>query len=585
MSRSGGYSITGNELQAMVNEHIVGLKAAIPQNDYCLTEAQVYNSVYVYVGDAPSGSFLPYRNLGVVNGVTTVGVSPNYLANFSNINPIQASGTIVFEMNQVGNPYLNCDLFAQVNGSALRLDPGNSLDGMFFGGPQYSANMASAVKIGNQITIQANFGLDYPESPGNYGWGGNGYGVLEIYRNTTLISTQSTAYRAAIFSPNATQLAYSFIVESGVNYYVKAYPYVDNRIRATVNWASNFCNACNNASGQISVVGNDSTFCASTSFTSSNFNSFPAGNYVLSYGGNALNISTNGTSTATMYGGGCSTCVGTTADWTYVYQNCDGCVTRNIYKDVNNCSATYGQYKINPDGAAQVTAPSNTGACDTAQNWQDNGTVICIGYTNVTVYRNNNSCSSNYHFYRYTNPSTSATITQESDPSTGSCSTAADWVLLFGSEYCTGCTKHWLDVDINLNSATYGGTRISSVTEYNSTFCEGCCGQSTVAQWVIAFSSYSCSGCDKYYNEIDINTCSATWGNVRISSVLAESNSTYCCAPAACYQYYVADYGWVYFQDCQGYTSSYYMNPWDSFCAQQASYPAYQSGECGSFQP
>jgi hypothetical protein len=311
MSRSAGYAVTGNELQAMVNERILGLKAAIPQNDYCLTNAQVNNCVYVYSGDSPSGTFLPWVDLSS-GGVVSFGPSPNYLVNFSNINPLKANGTIVFEMNQVGTPYLNCDLFGYVNGSPLRLDPGSNLDGMFFGGPQYSANMASAIRIGNQISIQANFGRDDQEAPGNWGWSGNGYGVLEIYRNSVLISTQSTAYRPAIYSANLTSLAYSFIVENAVNYYIKAYSYVDNRIRATVSWATNFCNVCNSPSGQVSIIGNESTFCASTSFISSSFNSFPVGNYLLSYSGNALNVSTNGTSTATVYGGGCATCVNNT---------------------------------------------------------------------------------------------------------------------------------------------------------------------------------------------------------------------------------------------------------------------------------
>lgn len=580
--RSNGFQITGNELQAMVNERILGGKTAIPATTRCLTRQEVFNSVYCYAGDSPQGSYIPYSSWEI-GGVNYTGPSPNLTCNYEYINAVQANGSIVFEMNQIGSPYLNCDLFAQVNGSPLRLDPGNSLDGMFFGGPQFSANMASAVKIGNNITIQANFGLDYPESPGNYGWGGNGYGILEIYRNSVLISNQSTSYRTATYSPNATSLAYSFVVENSVNYYIKAYPVEDNRVRATVKYGTSFCSVCNDETGTINLIGNASTFCASTSFTSSGFASLAAGNYVLVYGGNALNVSTNGTTTATMYGGGCTACLSTTATWTYVYQNCLSCVTRNIYQDTNSCSATYGQYKINSDGTAQVTAPANTGACDTAQNWQDNGTVICIGYTNVTVYRNNNPCSSNYHFYRYTNPSTSATITQESDPSTSLCSTAADWVLLFGSEYCTGCTKHWLDVDINPNSATYGGTRISNLTEYNSTYCGGSCGQSTAADWTILFGSYGCVGCNKYYMEVDLNQYSPTYNQTRVSGAIAEYSSSYCCSPDPCTQYYVNDYGWVYYTDCLGHFYSQYMNPWDSFCATSVSANyVYSSGDCGN---
>lgn len=682
MSRSAGYAVTGNELQAMVTERILGLKAAIPQNDYCLTNAQVNNCVYVYSGDAPSGTFLPWVDLTVGN-VVAFGPSPNYLANFSNINPLLANGTIVFEMDQIGTPYLNCDLFAQVNGAPLRLDPGSNLDGMFFGGPQISANMASAVRIGNLISIQANFGLDNAEAPGNFGWNGNGYGVLEVYRNSVLISNQSTAYRTASYSANATQLTSSIIVESGVNYYVKAYPVEDNRVRATVKYATSFCSVCNDETGTQNVIGNASTFCTSTSFTSSGFASLAAGNYVLAFGGNALNVSTNGTTTATMYGGGCTACLSTTATWTYVYQNCLSCVTRNIYQDTNSCSATYGQYKIN-DGAAQVGAPTNTGACNTAPTWTDNGTVISLNCVNYTVYKNTNSCSSTYNFYRYTNDALSATVTQESDPSTAAstlhknwvfqyyncascntrnverdmnpcsdtylgytvdhgvhvgtvapantgecsgccgqsttqvwtatgevrcnncvsqieqkqtnicatgydtlrwvnggsnCNTTADWTIAFSSYSCLGCAKYYNEIDLNECSSTYGQVRRSSVLiDAVTTYCGACCGQSATPDWTIAFSSYSCSGCDKYYNEIDLNSCSPTYGNVRISDALAEANSTYCCAAPQCVGYDVLDYGYVNYTDCTGNQYNQYMNPWDSICAQYVHSGAVSTG-------
>jgi len=228
MSRSAGYAVTGNELQAMVNARILGLKAAIPQDDYCLTNAQVNNCVYVYSGDSPSGTFLPWVDLSVGN-VAAFGPSPNYLANFSNINPVHATGTIVFELNQEGNPYLNADLGGYVNGVPLRLDPAGNLDWLFFGGPQISANMASAVRIGNQITVQANFGLGAAETPGNFGWNAPGYGFLQVYANGILVHDYSV-FKNASFGPNLTEAPYSFIVQAGVNYYIKAwslvaYPY------------------------------------------------------------------------------------------------------------------------------------------------------------------------------------------------------------------------------------------------------------------------------------------------------------------------------------------------------------------------
>jgi hypothetical protein len=531
--RSNGFQITGNELQAMVNERILGAKTAIPATTRCLTRAEVLSCVHVYAGpqDPPVAS-IPFTSWPIGGGVNQTGADPYLTCSYEYINPIKANGTIVFEMNQVGSPYLNCDLFAQVNGAPLRLDPGSNLDGMFFGGPQISANMASAINIGNLISIQANFGLDNAETPGNFGWNGNGYGVLEVYRNSVLISNQFTAYRTASYSANATQLTSSIIVESGVSYYVKAYPVEDNRVRATVKYATSFCSVCNDETGTQNVIGNATTFCASTSFTSSGFASLAAGNYVLAYGGNALNVSTNGTTTATMYGGGCTACLSTTATWTYVYQNCLSCVTRNIYQDTNTCSATYGQYKIN-DGAAQVGAPTNTGACDTAQNWTDNGTVISLDCVNYTVYKNTNPCSTNYNFYRYTNDALSATVTQESDPSTAASSLHKNWVFQYYN--CFGCsTTRSVERDMNPCSDTYLGytvnrINIGTVAPTNTGEC------STAAIWTYQYKN--CSACVNRDIYKDTNACSATFGQYKINldgaAQVAQPTNTGACNTAA----------------------------------------------------
>jgi hypothetical protein len=218
MSRSNGYAITGNELQAMVNEHLLLAKGSIPATDRCLTNAEVYNGTYVYLGDAPSGTFLPMHDLG--GG--TFGPSPNWLANFTNINPI-GSQSVQFEMSQYGSPYLNVDLGGYVNGIPLRLDPVNNLDWLYFGGPQYSPQMNQYIDVGNILAIQANYGRDNEETPGNWGWNGGGYGVLEIYENNVLVSVQTTGWRPASNAANASNLTYTLTVQPNINYYVKAY--------------------------------------------------------------------------------------------------------------------------------------------------------------------------------------------------------------------------------------------------------------------------------------------------------------------------------------------------------------------------
>lgn len=219
MARSGNFQVTGNEIQAMVNENLLGAKATIPNTNRCLTRQEVFNCVHVYAGDSPDGSFIPYSNW-VIGGVGYVGPSPNLTCNYNYLNPLRAS-SVLFELNQEGNPYLNADLFGSVNGNALLLDPANGLYGMFFGGPQYSPQMNAVVRVGNSLSVTANFGLNSPEA-GTYGWNAPGYGFLEVYANGNLISDQNI-YKPTAYGPNAQTLSYTFTVQANTNYYIKAY--------------------------------------------------------------------------------------------------------------------------------------------------------------------------------------------------------------------------------------------------------------------------------------------------------------------------------------------------------------------------
>jgi hypothetical protein len=235
MARSGNYQITGNELQAMVNENLLGLKAgqSIPATNRCLTRQEVANRVHVYTGDSPDGSFIPNSSWTIGNTLYT-GPSPWLTCNWNYLNATRladsgGSSSLIFEVNQEGNPYLNADLGGYVNGSPLRLDPGSNLDWLYFGGPQYSPQMSSAVKVGNSIYVQANFGLASAEAPGNFGWNAPGYGFLEVYANGTLIHNYSV-FKNTASGPNLTEAGYTFTVQANTNYYVKAwsligYPY------------------------------------------------------------------------------------------------------------------------------------------------------------------------------------------------------------------------------------------------------------------------------------------------------------------------------------------------------------------------
>jgi hypothetical protein len=244
MARSGNYQITGYELQAMVNENLIGQKGSIPQTNRCLTRQEVFNAVYCYAGDSPTnGPFIPYSSWQI-GGTLYSGPSPNYTCNYNYIAAIPST-SLLFEMSQEGNPYLNVDLFGYVNGSPLRLDPNNGLDGMFFGSPQYSPQMSSAVKVGMTITVQGNYGLNSPEGP-SYGWDAPGYGFLEVYANGSLVSNQSV-YKSAASSANQQYLYYTFTVQAGVSYYAKAYSLVTYTYDECVG--SNAYGACNDCGG------------------------------------------------------------------------------------------------------------------------------------------------------------------------------------------------------------------------------------------------------------------------------------------------------------------------------------------------
>jgi len=154
---------------------------------------------------------------------------------------------------------------------------------------------------------------------------------------------------------------------------------------ASVNYASNQYNACNNPSGTINVVGNSPTFCASTIFTSSGFVTFANGNYLLSYGGNSININISGapTTTATMFGGGCSVCPPATTSTTTTTTTI--ALPANIQITNGSLDVAISQVDFNGVTATYVAGqplPNTTG------NGTDLNTTQIGTYT-LDVYKNN----------------------------------------------------------------------------------------------------------------------------------------------------------------------------------------------------
>jgi hypothetical protein len=293
------------------------------------------------------------------------------------------------------------------------------------------------------------------------------------------------------------------------------------------------------------------------------------------------NVCATGYNTTRWVAGG-SAC-STAADWTLLFGSytCSGCNKYYDEIDLNTCSATYNQIRI-----SSVLSESNSTYCggccgqSTTQVWTATGEGRCLDCVSQIEQQQTRLCGIDYESYRWISGGSNC------DACCGQ-STAADWTLSFGSYSCSGCDKYYNEIDLNSCSSTYNEIRISAtLAESNSTFCGGNCGQNTTADWTIAFGSYGCSGCDKYYMEIDLNQYSATYNQTRVSGSLVEANSSYCCTPDPCYQYYVSDYGWVYYTDCLGHFYSQYMNPWDSFCATSVSGGmVYSDGTCGGFSP
>ena len=193
----------------------------------------------------------------------------------------------------------------------------------------------------------------------------------------------------------------------------------------------------------------------------------------------------------------------------YCYGTCN---TYYEQQDQNPCSATYGTTR---QGELKDTNTTYCGGCcgqSTAPVWTNNGAQFCGTGTNSCILyqpqKDTNVCSSTY-----------GTTQNVSLGNNNSCGT---WTT---SYYCgTGtnsCTKYSKET----NSCT-GDIRNVNEVATDSTYCGGCCGQSTAANWVNI--NYSCyNTCNKYNVQQDQNSCSPTYGNTQQGSVV-QTNSTYC---------------------------------------------------------
>ena len=191
--------------------------------------------------------------------------------------------------------------------------------------------------------------------------------------------------------------------------------------------------------------------------------------------------------------------------------------TCNLYyeqQDINPCSPTYGQTRQGP--LYQTDSTSCGGCCGqpTTPTWVSNGAAYCDSCVSKQPQIDNGPCSPTSGQTRVIN-------------SGSACNTTQSWVNS-GSYNCySTCNKYNVEIQNNPCASGYNTTRQGSLVESNSTFCGGCCGQSTAATWVNT-GSYSCySTCNKYNVEQDNNICSPTYGQTQ-QGTLVESNSTFC---------------------------------------------------------
>ena len=234
MARLNNFLVTRRELgQAAIVDNLFALKSSIPDDDKCITTTEA--KAYVHLDESnlsANGNKLPrWQDLRPAT-----------------VNLINASKTIIVEMDQIGNPYMNTDVFAAQDGVNFRLDPNNNLDGLFFGGPQYSPNLASQVKVGKPFRIVLNKGLNSPEG-GSYGWERNGYAVYERWEDDIMVYRDSRFYNAAS-SPNSVTATYDTIIQPNVKYLFRCYA------APSYSWTASFSSDAQTACGKASECTN-----------------------------------------------------------------------------------------------------------------------------------------------------------------------------------------------------------------------------------------------------------------------------------------------------------------------------------------
>lgn len=241
-------------------------------------------------------------------------------------------------------------------------------------------------------------------------------------------------------------------------------------------------------------------------------------------------------------------CVTTPSLTAQNYNTCYQCGNWAVFKDTNPCSSTYDRYILNqPPGTTFVnvgtTAPSN-GNCVTTANWQNEGSRVCVDCTSYQPQRDINPCSSTYNNTRNADgvygaaPCNTTTPSYTSPAGTlhyctnGTVNTAA---VMANTNACySGMNTAQFRVDFGGGNYLYYGVGSNPANSYPD----------TTANWINRpiDQYWVCIGNVRYYEQIDINTCSPTAGQTRTGD-MDGIVAGYCgYNPAVCTSYEVVNY-------------------------------------------
>ena len=362
----------------------------------------------------------------------------------------------------------------------------------------------------------------------------NNYYIVPVVINITTTTTTSTPSTTTTCNPTPNWVNTGFNCYSTCNKYnveTDQNPcsptYNTTRQGSLVESNSTYCGGCCGQSTAANWVNNGAQFCSGCTLYQperDNNTCSPTYNQTRNV---SLGISNNcGSWNISYYCQGCAyysketnSCTGDIRNVTLISSSSNNCGTWNISYYCTGC-AYYSKETNSCTGDIQnVTLingnSTNCGGCcgqSTTQNWVNTGNYNCYSTCNkYNVEIQNNPCASGYNTTRQ------GSVVEYGSTFCGGCcgqSTAANWVNS-GSYNCySSCTKYNVEIDNNGCSPTYNQTQQGSAVEYNSAFCGGCCGASPSANWVNNGATF-CSGCYLQQPQIDDNPCSSTYQQTR----------------------------------------------------------------------